>query len=106
MQDNDALIENICGTESNSELATCLPEDTLESKSDNHDNDENISFPFLKNIMLEHPKNSFFGQLNVNSIRNKFESVQEIIQSQINSFVFLNTVYFKRIAMHIVEDFF
>ena len=48
MQDNDALIENICETESNSELATCLPEDTLESKSDNHDNDENISFPFLK----------------------------------------------------------
>ena len=106
IQDNDALIENVSESKSNSEIAKYLPENSLESKSDNHDNDENISFPFLKNIMLEHPKNSFFGQLNVNSIWNKFESVQEIIQSQINSFVFLNTVYFKRIVMHIVEDFF
>ena len=44
MKDNDALIENISEIESNSELV----EDTLESKSDNHNNDENISFSFLK----------------------------------------------------------
>ena len=100
------MIENASESKSNSEIAKYLPENSLESKRDNHDNDENISFPFLKKIMPEHPKNSFFGQLNVNSIRNKFESVQEIIQSQINSFVFLNTVYFKSIVMHIVEDFF
>ena len=37
-----------------------------------------ISFPFLKKIKSE---NLFFGQLNVNSIRNTFESVQEIIQN-------------------------
>ena len=47
IQDNDALIENVSETESNSELAKNLLEDTLESKSDNHDIDENISFPFL-----------------------------------------------------------
>ena len=40
MQDNDALIENISETESNSELARNLPENTLEIKSGNHDNDE------------------------------------------------------------------
>ena len=106
IQDNDALIENASESKSNSEIAKYLPENSLESKRDNHDNDENISFPFLKKIMPEHPKNSFFGQLNVNSIRNKFELVQEIIQSQINSFVFLNTVYFKSIVMDIAEDFF
>ena len=91
MQDNETLIENICETESSSELATCLPEDTLESKSDNHDNDENISFPFLKKIKSAHPENSFFRQLNVNSIRSKFESVQEIIQNTFEVFLVSET---------------
>ena len=116
--DNDALIENISVTESNPHLAKNLLEDTLESKSNSHDHDENILFPFLKKIKSEHPKN-LIGQLNVDSIRNKFESVQEIIQntflfvklklippSQINSFVYLNIVYFERIIMHVVEDYF
>ena len=78
-------------TESNSELAKNLRENTLKSKSDNHDNDENISFPFLKKIKSEHPKNLFFGQLNVNSIRNKFESVQEIIQNTFDIFLVCET---------------
>ena len=52
----------------------------MESKSDIHDNYENISFSFLKKIKSEHPKNLIFGQLNSNSIRNKFELVQEIIE--------------------------
>ena len=39
IQDNDALIENFSETESNSELAKNLLDDTFESKSDNHDND-------------------------------------------------------------------
>ena len=72
---------NASETESNSETPKYLPEDSLESKSDNHENDENISFPFLKNIRSKHPKNLFFGQLNVNSIRNKFKSVREINQN-------------------------
>ena len=80
IQDNDALIEHFSETESNSELAKNLPVDNLESKSDIHDNHEYISFPFLNKIKSEHSKNLIFGQLNVNSIRNKFELVQEIIQ--------------------------
>ena len=56
----------------------------MESKSDIHDNYEYISFPFLKKIESEHPKNLIFGQLNLNSIRNKFELVQEIIQYTFN----------------------
>ena len=63
----------------------------MENKSDNHDNDENISFPFLKKIRSKHPKNLFFGQLNVNSIRNKFESVQEIIQNTFDIFLVCET---------------
>ena len=96
----------------------------MESKIDNRDNDENVSFPLLQKTKSERPKNLFFGQLNVNSIRNKFESVQEIIQNtfdiffvcetkidfsfpnQHNSFVFLNIKYFERIVIHVVEDYF
>ena len=59
----------------------------MESKSDNRDNDEKISFPFLKKIRSEHSKNLIFRQLNVNSIRNKFESVQEIIQNTFDIFL-------------------
>ena len=57
IQGNYVLIENGSETESKSEIAKYLPEDSLESKSDNHDNDENISFPLLKKIKSEHPKN-------------------------------------------------
>ena len=63
----------------------------MESKRDDHDNDENISFPFLKKIRSEHPKNLFFGQLNVNSIRNKLESFQEIIQNTFDVFLACET---------------
>ena len=44
--DNDTLIRNVSETESNSETTKYLSEDSLENKSDNHKNDENISFPF------------------------------------------------------------
>ena len=91
IQYNDALIENVSETESNSELAKNLLEDTLESKSDNHDNDENISFPFLKKIKSQNPKKLIFGQLSVNSIRNKFESIQEIIQNTFDIFLACET---------------
>ena len=56
-------------------------------KVDNHENDENISFSFRS----KHSENLFFGQLNVNSIRNKFESVQEIIQNTFDIFLVCET---------------
>ena len=74
IRDNDALIGNASEVESSSETTKYLPKDSLESKSDNHENDENGNlqkkFPFLKKIRSKHPKNLFFGQLNVISIRN------------------------------------
>ena len=63
----------------------------MESKSDNHDNDENIPFFFLRKMKSEHPKNLFFAQLNVNSVRNKFESVQEITQNTFDIFLVCET---------------
>ena len=91
IQDNNALIENVSVIESNSELAKNLLEDILESKGDNHDNDENIPFPFLKKIKSEHPKNLFFEQPNVNSVTNKFESVEEVIQNTFDIFLVCET---------------
>ena len=63
----------------------------MEIKIDNHENDEFISFPFLKKIRSKHPKNLFFRQLNVNSIRNKFDSVQEIVQNTFDIFLVCET---------------
>ena len=38
------------------------------------------AFTSTKSIKAKHPKNLFFGHLNVNSIRNKFVSIQELIK--------------------------
>ena len=46
IRDNNALIRNVSETQSTYETTKYLPEDSLESKSDIHENDENISFPF------------------------------------------------------------
>ena len=40
MRNKDALIGNVSETESNSETSKYVPEDSLESKSDSHGNDE------------------------------------------------------------------
>ena len=90
-RDNDALIGNVSETESISATTKYLSGESLESKSGNHDNYENISFPFLKKIRSKHPKNLFFGQLNMNSIGNKFESVQEIVQNTFDIFLTCET---------------
>ena len=113
--DNHALVENVSETESNSKIAKYLSEDSLESKGDNHDNDENISFPFLKKIKSEHPKNLFFRLLDVNS--NKFESFQEVIQNTFDIFLACETKidsFFPNqqfcipeySIFHVVEDYF
>ena len=38
------------------------------------------AFASAKSIKAKHPENLFFGHLNVNSIRNKFVSIQELIK--------------------------
>ena len=50
---------------------------------DNDENDANDANDHLHNLSLfrkNHPKNILLGHLNINSIRNKFDSVQELIQ--------------------------
>ena len=44
-----------------------------------------------KSIKAKHPKNFFFGQLNVNSIRNKLVSIQELIKRTSDIFLISET---------------
>ena len=44
-----------------------------------------------KNIKAEHPKNLFFSHLNVNSIRNKFVSIQQFIKNTFDIFLMSET---------------
>ena len=44
-----------------------------------------------KSIKAKHPKNLFFGYLNVNSIRNKFVSIEELIKRAFDIFLISET---------------
>ena len=68
-------------------------------------------------IKSKYPKSLFFGHWNSNSIRNKFESVQEIDQNTFDIFLpaklklippsqSSNAEYFERTVMQVVEDYF
>ena len=78
-------------TESNFKLSNNLSQDTLKGKGKSNINFENLLFSFLKKTKSKHPKNLFFGHVNINSILNKFESVQEIIQKIFDVFLFSET---------------
>ena len=49
------------------------------------------AFTSTKSIKAKHPKNLFFGHLNVNSIRNKFVSIQELIKRTFDIFLISET---------------
>lgn len=71
----------LSGIESKSKFTKDSSENSLECKSENFDDHKNGSFPIFKKIKSKYPKNLFFGRLDVNFIRNKLESVQEMIQN-------------------------
>ena len=48
--------------------------------------DNSISL-FLTKLRSEHPKNVLLGHLNINSVRNKFESTNELIRNNFDIFV-------------------
>ena len=56
-----------------------------------HINFENFIVFILKKTKSKHPKNLFFGDVNINSIRSKFESVQEIIKNTFDIFLLSET---------------
>ena len=49
------------------------------------------AFTSTKSIKPKHPKNLFFGHLNVNSIRNKFVTIQELIKRTFDTFLISET---------------
>ena len=77
-QENDAFDKDNPETESNSKFSNNLSQDTLKGKGKSHINFENLSISFLKKRKSKHPEYLFFGHVNVNSIRSKFESYLKI----------------------------
>ena len=63
----------------------------MEGKGKSHIHFENLFIFFLKRTKSKPPKNLYFRHLNINSIRNKFDSVQEIIQNTFHIFLFTKT---------------
>ena len=49
------------------------------------------AFTSTKSIKAKHPKNLFFGHLNVNSIRNKFVSIEKLIKGTFDIFLISET---------------
>ena len=49
------------------------------------------AFPSTKTLKWKHPRNLFFGHLNVNSICNNFVSIQELIKSTFDIFLISET---------------
>ena len=49
------------------------------------------AFASTKSIKAKHPKHLFFGHLNVNSIRNKFVTIQELIKRTFDAFLISET---------------
>ena len=45
------------------------------------------AFSFLRKQPLEYPKNVILGHLNINSLRNKFVSISELIKGKIDIFL-------------------
>ena len=53
--------------------------------------DKGNLFTSTKSIKAKHPKNLFLGHLNVNSTRNKFVSIQELIKRTFDIFLISET---------------
>ena len=60
------------------------------SDSDDVSAKEN-AFTSTKSIKAKYPKNLFFGYLNVNSIRNKFVTIQDLIKRTFDIFLISET---------------
>ena len=83
------------------------------SFSDDNIRAKGIAFTSTRSIKAKHPKNLFFGHLNVNSIRNKFVSIEELIKRTFDIFLISETkiddsfpnALKEKIETHLEEDF-
>ena len=52
---------------------------------------QNIPSEKLKELRLDNPKNLTFSYLNINSVRNKFDSLQEIVMGKVDILIVAET---------------
>ena len=115
---DDALDKDNPENEWNSKFSNNLSQDTLEGKGSSRIHLKFSPLSFSKKTKSKHPKILFYGHFS--SIKNKFESVQDIIQntfdisssmklklipSQATNLVSRSTEFFERIVMHMGEDY-
>ena len=53
--------------------------------------DQNIPLEKLNELRLDNPKNLTFSYLNINSVRNKFDSLQEIVMGKVDILIVAET---------------
>ena len=77
---NNEIVETLSNKSSSKKLSK-IKNNVSYDNFDGDVDDDKILFPELKKkLKSKHPKNIFFGCLNVNSICNKLEWIQEIIK--------------------------
>ena len=62
-----------------SEYCIANSRNSNEIRKDGKDGKDSDSFSVLRKQHLDYPKNNIFGYLNINSLRNKFDLMSELI---------------------------
>ena len=92
-------VKNICLNSSVANTArliisktNCL-EENLNGENSSFENNKKCSYAFqsVQKHRLQNPKNNIKGHLNVNSLRNKFEAVEELVQNKVNIYFLSQT---------------
>ena len=80
------------GTFSTEPVLNNTPNEAVSQVCNNlNENTANSLFSKVKNCELENPKNITISHLNVNSLRNKFISIEELIKSKLDIFLVSET---------------
>ena len=98
LRDNDIVetkkVKNICLDSSiantdrpiifNSETKTSETNDNCANHPVDNNSECSNAFQSIRNHRLQNPKNILIGHLNMNSVRNKFEAVEELMQNKVD----------------------
>ena len=69
----------------------CIRHPTITDSTNQPYLNQNIPLEKLKELRLDNPKNLTFFYLNINSVRNKFDPLQEIVMSKVDILIVAET---------------
>ena len=85
-----ALIKGL-REEGDSKNSLCCPRASRADSTNQSSLNQNIPLEKLKELRLDNPKNLTFSYLNINSVRNKFDSLQEIVMGKVDTLIVAET---------------